>query len=83
MFPITPIELREGVVIGKERILTNRSGIFGWNDQSKHEIHVFDDTGRETTKFAAPIRVKTTTQQGKTFSELRLPEDWSAAIVRR
>jgi hypothetical protein len=83
MFPITPMELCEGVVIGKERILTNRSGIFGWNDQSKHEIHVFDDTGRETTKFAAPIRVKTTTQQGKTFSELRLPEDWSAAIIRR
>ena len=29
MFPFTPLELHSGYLIGKERILTNRSGLFG------------------------------------------------------
>ncbi len=79
MFPITPLELHEGYIIGKERIVTNRSGLFGWGDKSKHEVHVFDDSGREVLDFKAPTVVK----DGKTFTELRLAEDWSAAIIRK
>lgn len=83
MFPITPLELHEGFIIGVERILTNRSGIFGWNDGAMHDIHVFDDEGREAKEFKAPLAARTFTRDGKTFSELRLPEDWSAAIIRK
>jgi hypothetical protein len=79
MYPITPVELHEGYIIGKERILTNRSGLFGWGDRSKHEVHVFDDTGREVPNFKAP----TVERDGATFTELRIAEGWSAAIVRR
>jgi hypothetical protein len=79
MFPITPIELHEGYIVGQERIITNRSGLFGWGDSSRHEVHVFDDQGREAPKF----KVATVVRDGMTFSELRLPEDYSAAIVRR
>lgn len=78
MFPITPMELHEGYIIGKERILTNRSGLFGWGDASQHEVHVFDDTGREVHGFKAPAIER----DGATFTELRLAEGWSAAIVR-
>lgn len=78
MFPATPIELGEGYLIAKERIVTNRSGLFGWGDSSRHEVHVFDDQGRETPGFEAP----TVVHDGMTFTELRLPEDYSAAIVR-
>lgn len=78
MFPATPIELGEGYMIAKERIVTNRSGLFGWGDSSRHEVHVFDDQGREAPGFKAP----TVVQDGATFTELRLPEDFSAAIVR-
>jgi hypothetical protein len=78
MYPITPLRLGNGFIIGKERILTNRSGLFGWNDDSKHEVHVFDEEGREVRKFKAP----TVTRGGKTFTELRIGEGWSAAIVR-
>jgi len=46
MFPITPMELHEGYIIGKERIVTNRSGLFGWGDNSKHEVHVFNEEGK-------------------------------------
>jgi len=78
MYPITPMELHEGYVIGKERILTNRSGLFGWGDASRHEVHVFDDAGREVPGFNAPVIER----DGATFTELRLAEGWSAAIVR-
>ncbi len=93
MFPITPMELREGIIIGKERIITNRSGLFGWGDNASlerraaslerraasHEVHVFDEQGKEVPDFKTPSVVK----DGKTYTELRLAEDWSAAIVRR
>jgi len=78
MYPLTPVELHEGYLIGKERIVTKASGLFGWGDASTHEVHVFDDTGREVEGFAAP-RVE---RDGKAYTELRLAEDWSAAIVR-
>lgn len=78
MFPTTPIELRKGIVFARERILTNRSGLFGWDDASAHEVHVFDDKGREQTDFHAPL----VTRNGKNYTEIRIPEDWAAAIIR-
>ena len=78
MFPITPLELHEGIIIGKERILTNRSGFFGWGDGASHEVHVFDRQGRQQAGHAAP----TVTRDGCTYTELRIAEGWSAAIVR-
>lgn len=79
MFPITPVELHEGYIIGTERIITNRSGAFGWGDASNHEVHVFDEQGREVTGFDVP-RIM---EGGKSYSEIRIAEGWSAAIVRR
>jgi hypothetical protein len=79
MFPTTIMELHEGYVIGRERILTNRSGRFGWGDAAEFDVHVFDDQGREVPEFKA-VKV---VQDGKTFVELRLPEDYSAAMVRK
>ena len=78
MFPITPMELHEGYIIGRERIITKASGIFGWGDDSSHTVHVFNEKGVEVPDFKAPLVRK----DGKTFTELRLPEDWSAAILR-
>jgi hypothetical protein len=85
MFPITPVELHEGYIIGKERIITNRSGVFGWNDNAKHEVHVFDNTGREVLldKLPKGTVAKTYQKDGKTWTEIRIGEDWSAAIVRK
>jgi hypothetical protein len=79
MFPITPLELHAGYIIGEERIITKVSGRFGWGDASQHEVHVFNDRGEEVADFEAPF----VTENGKTWTELRLAEDWCAAIVRR
>ncbi len=78
MYPITPLELHAGFVIGKERIVTNRSGLFGFGDSAQHEVHAFDHEGGEVEGFKAPI----VHREGKTYTELRLPGGWSAVVVR-
>jgi len=79
LFPITPIELHEGVVIGKERILTNRFGLFGWGDGTVPDVHVFDS---RTKRVKAPL-VKTIRRGREVLTEIRLRGDQVAAIVRR
>ena len=79
MFPTTPLELHEGYIIGKERIVTNRSGCFGWGDASTPEVHVFDRTGKEVPDFEA----RRLECNGQYFTEIRIPEGYSAALVRR
>ena len=79
MFPITPVELHQGYLFGTDRIITNRSGRFGWNDRSGHEVHVFNPQGREVADFDAP----TVVEDGHTLTELRIGADYSAAILRR
>jgi len=78
MFPFTPVELHSGHVIGRERILTKRSGLFGWGDDARFSVHVFDRTGRETQEIKTP-RVS---RNGRAYAEIRIPEGYSAAIVR-
>jgi hypothetical protein len=79
MYPITPLELHQGYVIGRERIVTKRSGLFGWADRSEHEVHVFDHQGREVQEHPTPL----VERDGKTYTELRLPEAWSAVVIRQ
>ena len=76
MFPITPVELGEGFLIGKERILTAVSRSFVTEGKPK-SVHCFDAYGRER-----PGKVETvqTPQGWRTTVTL---QDWqeSAAIV--
>ena len=79
MYPATPIELGKGYIITKERILTNKSGIFGWGDKSEFTVHIFDRTAREDKKYKVPVVEK----DNKRYAEIRIPEGYSAAIVRK
>ena len=79
MFPFTPIELHSDYVIGQERILTARSGLFGWGDGGAFAAHVYDRAGRETDGAEA----KRVLRDGKAYAEIRIPEGYSAAIVRQ
>lgn len=45
MYPFTPVELHSGWLIGKERILTAKSGSFYWNNPVKPEVLAFDSKG--------------------------------------
>ena len=79
MFPFTPVELHEGYMIGEERILTNRSGYFGWGDQSQFDAYVYDRDGRLSDAIEVPVYQ----QDGITYAEVRIPEGYTTAIVRR
>jgi hypothetical protein len=47
MFPFTPVELHQGWVRGKERLITCVSGTFPWNHTAKPGVFQFDDRGRD------------------------------------
>lgn len=48
MMPITPVELGEGFLIGKERTVTCVSGTYAWNGPKAPNVLVFDMNGRRT-----------------------------------
>ena len=79
MYPITPVELGQGFIIGEERILTRRSGLFGWGDNSTAEVFFYDQHGKLNTELKAPEKVI----DGKRFLEIRLYPGYSAALVRK
>jgi len=78
MFPITPIEINKGYIIGKERIITKVSGYFGWGDNSDAEVHYFDSEGREVKRDTEKIK-----KDGKTYYKIVLGEYESCVIVRK
>ena len=47
MFPFTPVELHEGYVIGKERIITCVSRTFLWQGDNAPKVLLFDKRGME------------------------------------
>lgn len=79
MFPVTWIALGPGYLIAKERILTNRSGLFGWGDASQFEAVVFDENGRRTDS----VSVSRVEKDGKAYGEVRIPQGYGVALIRR
>lgn len=79
MFPITPAELHEGVVLGEERIHAARSGRFGWPDGAPADVYVVDAQG---VRVAAP-NVKDVVEEGRRLYEIRMPGDHFAVLVKR
>ena len=79
MFPLTPIELHAGTIIGEERILTIHSGKFGWGDASGADVLVYDGQGQRVEK----PDVKEVREGGVTFTEVRMPSDHFAILVRK
>jgi len=78
MFPITPVELRPGMILGEERIITNRSGRYGWPD-SAADAFVFDRDGRPVPE----PTVKEVHEAGRRLTEVRMPSDQFAVLVRK
>lgn len=75
MFPITPVELREGGIVGKERIITCVSGAFVWLAADKPAVHLFDLDGRESAHAFA------ITRSGKGWKVDVKLKDWAEIAV--
>ena len=56
-YPFTPMELHEGWVMGRERIITDKSGNFGWKDNPfTGKLYLYDAAGKlqKTQDFDTP-----------------------------
>jgi len=78
MYPITPVEIREGMVLGKERILTAVSGRFGWPDGAAAEVYVVDGDGARVKD----PQVTEVVEEGRRLYEIRMPGDHFAVLVK-
>jgi len=56
IYPITPVELHEGYVIGKDKIITTRPGHYGWKkaDAAGIKIHRYSEKGEKLARRFAP-----------------------------
>lgn len=79
MYPFTPVELHKAYLIGKERIITKKSGLFGWGDKSEFDVFVFDTMGKLTDKYPAEKVVI----DNKNYAEIRIPGNCAAVVVRK
>ena len=75
MFPITPVRLFEGGIVGKERTITCVSGTYMWNHERPPRIFLFDEVGREKKHDLKPEKTDT---GWKTEVPLR---DWQEIAV--
>lgn len=79
MFPITPVELHPHVLLGEERILTARSGRFGWPDGAEADVIVVDGNGERVKR----PNVRAQRDDGRWLHEIRMPSDHFAVLVKR
>ena len=77
MFPITPVELGEGFIVGKERILTAVSLDRLWEKDSKPIVLLFDINGRRVD---TADRCEVKPENGKWRVTLKL-KDWAEVAV--
>ena len=77
MFPITPVELGEGFLIGKERILTAVSMDRLWEKKGRPTVLLFDINGRRVDTTG---RCEVTPENGKWRISLKL-KDWAEVAV--
>ncbi len=73
MFPFTPVEINEGYLIGKERVITCVSKTFHW--EKEPNIYLFDLKGREI-----PHNSKVTENNGAWEVNINL-NDWNEIAV--
>ena len=78
MYPITFESIHAGIVRGKERIITKKSGVYGWHgDRSLHMVYLYDSRG-----FPARSNFATTVDDTNVRTELTLAKEESAALVK-
>ncbi len=78
MYPITVEEIHRGTIIGRERIITTRSGIYGWpGDDALHAVYRYDGRGAE-----APHSFVTSANEAGVRTELTLGQDETAVVER-
>lgn len=76
-FPFTPVELHEGWVLGKERLVTCVSGEFFWPHSETPQVLQFDRLGRPREPSVDVVKV-----DGGYRVNIRLQDWWEIAVVK-
>ena len=80
MYPITVTEIHSGVVKGRERIVTSRSGVFGWRGEEGRDLHyVYRYDGRG---YPVAHDFTSTVEAGQARTQVDLQPD-EIAILKR
>lgn len=76
LFPLTPIELHPGYLLGEERIIVTRSGSYGWHgERSLARVRHFDSEGMLTDRdFPNTVRDEARTEVDLPEGELLVLE---------
>ena len=78
MFPITFEEIHAGYIKGRERLITMRSGVYGWpGDRALHLAHHYDGRG-----VLVPHSFLTTVDPSGVRTDLALKENESAVLKK-
>lgn len=78
MYPFTPVYIRPGVMIGKERILFSVPGKFGWGDgKMPSQVKIFDENGKpvDGSGWIRPLPAEGVT-------EVRLPGKYTGVLIK-
>ncbi len=76
MYPFTPVELHQGWVLGKERLITCVSGDYTWPGDTEPKVLQFDSRGRER-----PADATITKCDGGYRVSVKLRDWWEIAII--
>jgi len=74
-YPFTPEELHSGWVKGKERVITSKSGTFGWAGDFKAKLYIFDKRGEL-------LNPNPQVRDYKDEAEIKVPEGGIAILER-
>jgi hypothetical protein len=77
MYPITVQEIGEGIVKGRERLVTMNSGVYGWEEPDLHYAYRYDARGR-----MIPGNFVTTVASDRVRTRVTLANEESCALVR-
>jgi len=76
MYPITVEEVHRGIIKGRERVVTLRSGVYGWpGDRRLHQAYRYDGRG-----VSAPHEFLTTVDADGVRTEVTLAKDETAVV---
>ena len=78
MYPITIESIHAGTIRGKDRVITKKSGVYGWHeDRSLHKVYRYDARGALFDN-----RFLTTIDHSSVRTEVALEKDQSAVVVK-
>lgn len=80
MFPTTPVEIYNGLIFAKERIITSKAGLYAFENKARAQIVVINPQGLSAAD--KNMVVEKAVSGGYNY-EVRIPSDHIAVLIRQ